>query len=425
MPFLNTRQRSSHGSLATLTTVLVFAIISTCHGCAPSTGQEHIAKRGTPICEGLEPPSVNGYSIVWPDEYDNSEQEGMPAQDVVYTAMHNWVRGVAKKFSIKGGAIGKLHVAHYISPCWNKCTVGLLPGLGESIYEYMPMVYELLARGCNVWAMDLPSQGDSERLVKEDRLRIHLPMGGFAKSCNAVKTFLQDFVLNDFGGGEERKFLFTHSTGGAYALCALLQPDSNGDSLASRFDRTAMSSPLWRIDKTRHLLDNLSLTKLFEGARWFWKPYGKFAHPKFDNLGYLPGSLEPKDYENRVDSKHIAFRNRGRDIYPQTRINGPTKGWVQEMARGLYTLRKRIDCRKQSSTCLNDLLILRREKNDPFIELSAIDEVCKRLGLEAASGCQQIILSIYHSPLTAYEEPRTEGVNAVLEHFALPGLDSL
>jgi lysophospholipase len=194
----------------------------------------------------------------------------------------------------------------------------IIGGFREPLEKYFELMREQLARGFEVYALDLPGQGGSARFLPEDPMRSH--HSGYGESIATVDRFARDVM----GPSELPTFILAHSMG-AHVTLRYLKECKNDIAGA------ALTAPM--IEFNAGLPDFLAKL-LVTGARAFGalKRYVPFGGPWTEKSDVFAGNRKTSD-PARFQVQSELYRNS-----PQLRMGDPVYGWVDESYKSVRDL---------------------------------------------------------------------------------------
>lgn len=153
----------------------------------------------------------------------------------------------------------------------------LLPGLYEYIEKYYETMHDLKDKGYSIAIMDWPSQGESNRYLK-DRDRRYSK--GFAHELKIFHQFFSENVAQHFDVITP-KYMLGHSMGGHMSLCYLTDYDDHS------FKKVILSAPMMDIKIEPALLKTLA-----PHIANFFHTIGLGSMPVFGGMPW-----KPEDYD--------------------------------------------------------------------------------------------------------------------------------
>lgn len=202
------------------------------------------------------------------------------------------------------------------TPDNDKAVVLILPGMTEFAEKYTELGKDLNARGHDVWMMDWPGQGKSDRFLSNSH-KIHVP--NYDVQGKLVPLFVDDVIKPQLKG--RKLVLLAHSMGGHFTLRAIAGAPDVADA-------AILSSPMVEINGGG--IPGWLVNGLASGSSWFGldEDYSPGRGDWVPNPDYtVEQSLTTSD-PDRFDV-HQSFYL----VEPQLISAGPTWGWVKESFR--------------------------------------------------------------------------------------------
>lgn len=194
-----------------------------------------------------------------------------------------------------------------------KAVVLILPGMTEFAEKYTELGKDLNALGHDVWMMDWPGQGKSDRFLANTH-KIHVP--DYDIQGKLVPAFVDDIVRPTLNG--RKLVLLAHSMGGHFTLRAIAGAPDVADA-------AILSSPMVEINGGG--LPGWLINMLATGGSWVGmaEDYSPGRADWVHNPDYtVDQSLTTAD-PNRFDVHQNYYL-----VEPKLISAGPTWGWIRE-----------------------------------------------------------------------------------------------
>jgi lysophospholipase len=224
----------------------------------------------------------------------------------------------------KGVAIN--YASYTSNPDSQRCVV-ILPGRSESIEKYAELVYDLdhseLAGEFTYFLMDHRGQGSSGRMVSDSEKGY---VKNFAHYTKDLKKFLDTVVAKKNCSDTS---LIAHSLGAGIAT-DLMQ------KYPGYFDRAALTSPMLKIQTKPYKYFVAKAIVELSVLAGFGKKFapGQSGYDPIRNFEENTFTSSPARYEMTMNLN---------DLFPATRLGGPTNRWVLEVMQATRTIRKNYD----------------------------------------------------------------------------------
>lgn len=215
------------------------------------------------------------------------------------------------KGSLKNGQGLSLNYRYLVSPAATK-TLVILPGRGESTFEYAELAYDLRSPALNVFILDHQGQGESDRTFPHsDRGHVR----HFRDYVNDVALFMRQIVLPK--AGQTERLLFANSMGGLIGIHYLRKHPKD-------FARAILNVPMLQINTEpyteRRALQFAGLLHYLGQGSHYAPGYGPYVpeKDKFETNNYTH-SLVRYTHNKTTWQEH-----------PEIVLGGPTVDWVWE-----------------------------------------------------------------------------------------------
>ncbi|PZP56648.1 MAG: alpha/beta hydrolase [Micavibrio aeruginosavorus] len=217
-----------------------------------------------------------------------------------------------------------------------EAVVVCLPGFREFGEKYFELAHDMLERNIGFWVIDWAGQGQSDRLLPNDPLKVHSL--GIEKNVQDLDQFLNDYVKPAAvhpDVGRLPVFLIGHSMGAHIGLRFMHKYSSN------LVRGAAFSAPLVAIRQFARY--PAFLVKLLS------------MYIRMSSESYIPGGEKMAElareaapgtgfYSSDPDRDQL---HRNWFMHQETlRVNGPTYGWLAETLKSCLILQKKSYLRK-------------------------------------------------------------------------------
>ncbi len=271
------------------------------------------------------------------------------------------------------------------------------PGRVETYVKYQEVAYDLGQQGYDIYIIDHRGQGFSERMT-DDHHQGHVEK--FDYYVRDLKTFFDTVVKPE---GYKKRFLLSHSMGGAIAARYLQQHNSD-------FTAAAFSSPMLEIN-LGPLPKGMALAIASTAIK----------SEEFFGVGpsYAPGQGE---YQSGPFSDNLLTQSEKRyqtfrdmyERYPETKLGGPTHQWIYESISAA-------DLTITEAGKINIPTLVLQAGDDAIVNPDGQNRFCQNL-MAAGNPCMDeepiVIGHARHEILFERDKYRIPAMNLVLDFFA-------
>ncbi len=287
---------------------------------------------------------------------------------------------------VEGTFIGKDSVSIYYKIFAQKNTdkvILISSGRTEAAIKYKELIFDLFNNGYSVYIHDHRGQGQSGRMTKDNDMGY---ISDFQFYIDDMKMFYDEHISPK---NYKKKYLLTHSMGGAIGMTYLEQ-------FPNDFDAAAFSSPMLGLP-----FGSCTAVKLLEGD----KPEYVIGGSKYDNT--------KDDFDgNTLTGSEVRF-NRMLDAFakvPEARLGSATYQWVNESCNQFDVLFNNIDK-------IETPFILFSADNEQIVAPSAHQDFVDK-AKELGKICQAyVVKNAQHELFIEKDEQRIETINEIFKFY--------
>lgn len=267
-----------------------------------------------------------------------------------------------------------------------KGAVVFVNGKGESFAKWAELIYDFGHAGYSVYALDHRGQGFSDRILKNPR-KVYVEH--FDDYVSDLKTFV-NLVVNS--KPHSRRFLLSHSMGGAIAALYLEQNQND-------FDAAVFSAPMLEINTSPY-------------PNWLARGLAEAGCSVGLGQSYAPGQGD-KNSDNtfakqRLTHSETRFRKMGElgREFRGINVGGLTYRWVEQ---ALHATGRAVN----NAASIKTPLLLFQAGADALVKPKKQDEFCAKV-----EQCHKIFYpEAFHSLLHERDSIRDDFVNQSLDFF--------